>query len=117
VIGRYLVDKPRDVLYELARSSNVWKRRTAILSTMAFRHQGDSDDAFKLAELLLHDDHDLINKAVGWALRVAGGSDRERLLRFLDEHAATMPRITLRNALEHFDKDQRAHYMGMGKAP
>ena len=116
VIGRYLADKPRDVLYELARSTNVWERRTAILSTMAFVRRGDLDDAFTIAELLLNDDHDLIHKAVGWALRAAGGHDRERLVRFLDAHAATMPRIALRNALEHFDKTERDHYLNKRKA-
>ena len=116
VIGRYLVDKPRDVLYELARSANVWERRTAVLSTMAFVRRGDLDDAFRIAELLLNDDHDLIHKAVGWTLRAAEGHDRERLVRFLDAHAATMPRIALRNALEHFDKAERDHYLSIRKA-
>jgi 3-methyladenine DNA glycosylase AlkD len=116
VIGRYLVDQPCDVLYQLARSANVWERRTAILSTMAFVRRGDLDDAFTIAGLLLNDDHDLIHKAVGWALRAAGGTDRQRLVRFLDAHAATMPRTALRNALEHFDKDSRDHYLNMRKA-
>lgn len=116
VVGRYLVDKPRDVLYVLARSSSIWERRTAVLSTMAFLRQGEVDDAFRIAELLLNDDQDLIHKAAGWALRVAGGIDPERLMRFLDAHAATMPRIALRNAIEHFDRDQRDHYLGMRAA-
>lgn len=116
VVGRYLVDKPRDVLYDLARSSNIWERRTAVLSTMAFLRQGEVDDAFRIAELLLNDDQDLIHKAAGWALRVAGGIDPERLMRFLDEHAATMPRIALRNAIEHFDRDRRDHYLGLRAA-
>jgi 3-methyladenine DNA glycosylase AlkD len=116
VVGGYLADKPRDVLYDLARSSNIWERRTAVLSTMAFMRRGEVDDAFRIAELLLGDDEDLIHKAAGWALRVAGDIDRERLVGFLDSHAATMPRIALRNAIEHFDKDQREHYLGMKKA-
>jgi 3-methyladenine DNA glycosylase AlkD len=116
VIGRYLVDKPRDVLYELARSPDLWERRTAIVSTAFFLRQGDLDDTFRIAELLLHDEHDLIHKAVGGWLREAGKRDRPRLLRFLDEHAATMPRTALRYAIEHLDKDQRAHYLGMRQA-
>ena len=84
VVGRYLVDKPRDVLYDLARSSNIWERRTTVLSTMAFLRRGEVDDAFRIAELLLNDDQDLIHKAAGWALRVAGDIDRDRLVRFLD---------------------------------
>jgi 3-methyladenine DNA glycosylase AlkD len=116
VIGRYLVDKPRDVLYELARSPDLWERRTAIVSTAFFLRQGDLDDTFRIAELLLHDEHDLIHKAVGGWLREAGKRDRPRLLRFLDEHAATMPRTALRYAIEHLDKDQRAHYLGLRQA-
>ena len=116
VVGRYLVDKPRDVLYDLARSSNIWERRTAALSTMAFIRRGEVDDAFRIAELLLHDDQDLIHKAAGWSLREAGRHDRQRLMQFLDAHAATMPRTALRSAMEHFDKDQRDHYLGLRKA-
>jgi len=83
---------------------------------MAFLRRGEVDDAFRIAELLLNDDQDLIHKAAGWALRVAGDIDRERLVRFLDAHAATMPRIALRNAIEHFDRDQRDRYLGMRKS-
>jgi 3-methyladenine DNA glycosylase AlkD len=64
---------------------------------------------------LLRDDQDLIHKATGWALRYAGQKDRQKLLRFLDKHAATMPRTALRYAIEHLDKNQRAHYLGMKK--
>jgi 3-methyladenine DNA glycosylase AlkD len=115
VVGRWLVDKPRDVLDELARSSNMWERRTAILATMAFIRVGELDDTFRIAELLLADDQDLIHKAVGWALRAAGDSDRARLRAFLDRHAKTMPRAALRYALEHFDDQERAHYMNLRK--
>jgi 3-methyladenine DNA glycosylase AlkD len=113
VVGRWLVDKPHDVLDELARSSNMWERRTAILATMAFIRNGEVDDTFRIAEALLTDEQDLIHKAIGWALRAAGDSDRARLRAFLDRHAATMPRTTLRYALEHFDDHERAHYMGL----
>ena len=115
VVGRYLIDKPRDVLYELARSSNLWERRTAIVSTWAFIRENDLDDTFKIAEMLLTDDHDLIRKATGGWLREAGKRDRPRLLEFLDEHAATMPRTALRYATEHLDKELRAHYLSMTK--
>jgi 3-methyladenine DNA glycosylase AlkD len=116
VVGRYLFDKPRYVLYELARSESVWERRTAIVATSYFIRQGDMDDTFTIAEILLGDDHDLIHKATGGWLREAGKKDRQRLLRFLDEHAATMPRTMLRYAIEHLDKEQRAHYLSMEKA-
>jgi hypothetical protein len=112
VVGGYLFDKPRDVLYDLARSENTWHRRTAMVSTGYFIRQGDLDDTFKIAGMLVNDDVDLVHKAVGWMLRAAGGP---KLIAFLDQHAATMPRVMLRYAVEHLDPDQRAHYMGLKK--
>ena len=115
VVGSYLVDKPRKILYKLARSKKMPERRTSIVSTLYFIGKGDVEDAFKLAETLLHDKEDLIHKANGWALRFAGDKDRVQLLRFLDKHAASMPRVTLRYATEHFDKKERDRYLGMKK--
>ena len=115
VVGGYLFDKPRKPLYKLARSKSMPERRTAIVSTLYFIGRGDVTDAFQLAETLLNDKEDLIHKATGWALRYAGDKDREQLLRFLDEHAASMPRVTLRYATEHFDKKQREQYLSMKK--
>ena len=115
VIGGYLADKPRNVLYKLARSKNTWERRTSIVSTAYFIRQRDLDDTFKIAEMLLSDKEDLIHKATGWMLRFAGDKDRARLLKFLDKHAATMPRTALRYAIEKFDKKQRDHYLSLKK--
>ena len=111
VVGSYLMDKPRRILYKLAKSKMMAERRTAIVSTLFFIGKGDVEDAFKLAELMLHDKEDLIHKANGWALRFAGDKDRKQLLKFLDKHAADMPRVTLRYATEKFDKKQREHYL------
>jgi 3-methyladenine DNA glycosylase AlkD len=116
VVGRYLFDKPREVLYELARSENVWERRTAIVATAYFIKQGEVADTFRIAEMLVGDDHDLIHKAVGGWVREAGKKDRRRLLSFLDEHAATMPRTMLRYAIEHLDEEQRARYLNTKRA-
>ena len=113
VVGIYLIDKPRDILYKLARSKNIWERRTAIVGTGQLIRQGDVDDTFKISELLLKDDQDLVHKGMGWMLRAAGESDPGKLLAFLDKHAATMPRTALRYAIEKLDKKQRAHYMSM----
>jgi hypothetical protein len=113
VIGRYLVDKPRHVLYELARSGNVWQRRTAVVSTSYFIRQGDVDDAFQIAAILCHDKHDLVHKATGWMLREAGKKEPDRLLHFLEQQAATMPRTMLRYAMEHLDKAQRDYYRSL----
>ena len=116
VVGRWLLDKPRDRLDSLARSPNMWERRTAILATMAFIRDGDVTTTYRIAAVLLGDDEDLIHKAAGWALRAAGDHDRTALRAFLDQHAATMPRTALRYALEHFDDHERGHYMGSRKA-
>jgi 3-methyladenine DNA glycosylase AlkD len=116
VVGGYLYDKPRDILYTLARSTNMWERRTAIVSTAYFIGQGDVGDTFRIAEMLLGDGEDLVHKATGGWLRAAGTRDRRKLLDFLDLHAAAMPRTALRYAIEHLDPEQRAHYLGRKKA-
>ena len=116
VVGGYLFDKPRAILYKLAHSRNIWERRTAMVSTGYFIRQGDIDDTFKIAELLLKDDQDLIHKATGWMLRAAGGTGRQKLLGFLDKYAASMPRTALRYAIEHLEKDQRDHYLSLKKS-
>lgn len=109
VVGRYLADKPREILDTLANSSNMWERRTAIVATAYFIRQGQVDDTFRIAEALLDDPEDLTHKAVGGWVRQAGTVDRPRLLAFLDNHAATMPRTMLRYAIEHLDADERAN--------
>jgi 3-methyladenine DNA glycosylase AlkD len=116
VVGSYLFDKSRKPLYKLVRSKKMAERRTSIVTTLYFIGKGDVDDAFKLAELLLDDKEDLIHQGIGWALRYAGDKDRKKLVKFLDKHAATMPRVTLRYALEHFDKKQKEYYMDLKKA-
>jgi 3-methyladenine DNA glycosylase AlkD len=87
-----------------------------MVSTAYFLRQGQVTDAFKIAEILLTDKEDLIHKATGWMLRYAGDQDRQKLLSFLDKHAASMPRVALRYTIEHLDEDQRAHYLSMKKA-
>lgn len=116
VVGGYLFDKPRKILYKLAVSKNIWERRTAIVSTYFFIRQGDLDDTFKIGELLLSDNHDLIHKAAGGWLREAGKRDNQRLLALLDKHAATMPRTALRYAIEHLDKKRKDYYLGLHRA-
>lgn len=115
MIGCHLFDKPREVLHKLARSKNIWERRTAILGTCYFIRQGEVDDTFKIGETLLKDKEDLIHKATGWMLRFAGSKDQKRLLALLDKHAATMPRTLLRSSIEGLSKKQKEHYMGFKK--
>ena len=113
--GSYLFDKPHDILYKLARSKNIWERRTAILSTCYFLRQGDTTDTFKIADILVYDKEDLVHKATGWMLRFAGTKDRKKLISFLDKYAATMPRTLLRYSIEHFNKKDKEYYMKMKK--
>jgi 3-methyladenine DNA glycosylase AlkD len=93
----------------------MWERRTSIVSTAYFIRKGELDDSYKIAEMLLGDKEDLVHKATGWMLRFAGDKDRARLLKFLDHHAATMPRVALRYSMEHLDQKQRTHYLGLKK--
>lgn len=102
---------PAELLYRLAGSPTMWERRIAIVANLTVIRAGDLDHTFALAALLEGDRHDLMHKAVGWLLREAGKKDEARLLAYLDEHAATMPRTTLRYALERLDPAVRAHYM------
>ncbi len=111
VVGGYLNDKPRKILYKLAKSKNVWERRTAIVATWFFIRQNDLDDTFRIGEMLINDEHDLIQKAVGSWIREAGKRDKQKLLAFLDKYADTMPRVTLRYAVEKLDKKLKESYM------
>jgi 3-methyladenine DNA glycosylase AlkD len=113
VVGGYLWDKPRKILYKLATSKNIWERRTSIVSTYYFIRQGDVDDTFKIAEMLLYDKHDLIHKAAGGWIRFAGGKDPKKLIDFLDAYATIMPRTMLRYAIERLTKKQREYYMNL----
>ena len=113
VVGEYLVDKPRDVLARLAASERPMERRTAILATFAFIRRGELDDAYRIAETLVDDPEDTIHKAVGWMLREAGKRDGARQAAFLERHAATMPRVMLRYAIEKLDKADRDRWLAM----
>ncbi|MGH7157580.1 MAG: DNA alkylation repair protein [Candidatus Saccharimonadales bacterium] len=112
VIGGYLYDfkKPRDILYKLAKSKDWCERRTAIVATLFFIRQGDVDDTFKVAELLVGDNEDLVQKAVGGVLREAGKKDTRKLTDFLDKYASKMPRDMLTYATEKLSAEQKAHY-------
>lgn len=112
VVGRYLVDKDRSILYALARSDSLWERRVAIVSSSAFIGLGESTDTLALSKQLLSDRHDLIHKATGWMLREVGKHCGENTLKtWLDQHATHMPRTMLRYAIERLPKDVRTHYL------
>lgn len=112
IVGEHLRDRPRDLLEKLARSDNLWERRVSMIATFQFLKNGDPTTTLLVAEILLHDPHDLIQKAVGWMLREMGKRvDRAVLLEFLDQHAHEMPRTMLRYSIEHLSPEKRAHYM------
>lgn len=114
IIGDYLIDKDRDILYTLAKSSSIWERRIAVISTLAFIKKGMYEDTLRISELLLDDKHDLIHKATGWMLRETGKRDQVVEERFLRKYHSRMPRTMLRYAIERFDNNLRKHYMEKG---
>ena len=111
IVGVYLSDKPRTILYKLAKSRSLWERRIAILATFTFIRDNDFKDTLKIARILLRDKHDLIHKAVGWMLREIGKRDLSQEENFLQAHYQVMPRVTLRYAIERFKETKRRHYM------
>jgi len=111
ILGDYLIDKDKSILYKLAKSQNLWERRISIISTFAFIRNNKFDDTIKISEILLKDKHDLIQKAAGWMLREMGKRDKKELIKFLDKHYRKMPRTMLRYAIERLGKDKKAFYM------
>lgn len=112
IVGRWLLDKDRTLLYDLARGGKtIWEQRIAIVSCLAFIREGQVDDAFAIADILLHHEHDLIQKAVGWLLREAGKRDGRALRDFLAPRYGTMPRTMLRYAIEKFPEEERQRYL------
>jgi len=115
IVGPWLENRPQKmkVLTKLAKSNLLWDRRIAMLATFHYIKQGREDEALQIINILLHDKHDLIQKAVGWMLREIGKRvNRQTLVNFLNTHSATMPRTSLRYAIEHFSPAERAKYLG-----
>jgi 3-methyladenine DNA glycosylase AlkD len=111
IVGAFLLNDKKDILYEMAESKNLWERRIAVLATFAFIRDKQFPDAIKIAELLLKDNHDLIHKAVGWMLREAGKRDLSVLESFLNKNYKSMPRTMLRYAIERLPKERKQFYM------
>ena len=111
ILGRYIVQADRSVLYDLAREDHLWSQRMAIVSTLSLIRLGQFSDTFNLSELLLSHKHDLIHKAIGWMLREVGKRNADALEEFLHDHIRQLPRITLRYAIERFDAPRRRYYL------
>ena len=118
IIGEYLIDSddPYVLLYKLAKSKSLWQRRVSMVFTFAFIRSGDIEPTFEMAEKLLHDKHDLIHKAVGWALREAGKLNGIALRNFLTAHSHEMPRTMLRYSIEKFSERERKKWLLESKA-
>lgn len=112
IVGAYLNDKNRKILYKLAKSKNLWERRISVISTFYFINNKQTKDSLKIAKILIDDKHDLIHKAVGWMLREIGkkcGQEVEEI--FLKQYYKTMPRTMLRYAIEKFNEKKRQFYL------
>jgi 3-methyladenine DNA glycosylase AlkD len=121
IVGEFLKDKgrgegkrkERDILYNLVKSDNLWDQRIAIVSTYTFIKQGDFEDILKFSKLLIHHEHDLIHKALGWMLREVGKKDETVLKTFLDNYANKIPRTMLRYSIERLDEREKKKYLNM----
>jgi 3-methyladenine DNA glycosylase AlkD len=111
IIGAYLIDKDKQILFKLAKSKNLWERRIAIMSTFHFIKEGFYDTTFEISIILLQDEHDLIHKAVGWMLREIGNRNLAEEENFLNKNYKTMPRTMLRYAIEKFPEKKRQAYL------
>ncbi|QOD61318.1 DNA alkylation repair protein [Polaribacter haliotis] len=113
VVGGYLFDKDRTPLYRLAHSKNPMERRTAIVATYYFIRKDEIEDTFKIAEILINDNDEYVQKAIGSWIREAGKRDENKLKEFLDTYAVSMPRVTLRYAIEKLDRETKDYYLGL----
>jgi 3-methyladenine DNA glycosylase AlkD len=111
IVGKYLLDKSKTILYKFAKSKNLWEKRISIVSTYTFIKAGEYKDTFKIAEILMNDKHDLIHKAVGWMLREVGKISQKDEEKFLQKYYKKMPRTTLRYAIEKFPEEKRIKYL------
>ncbi|MCF7907697.1 MAG: DNA alkylation repair protein [Candidatus Omnitrophica bacterium] len=116
IVGAYLWDKNRSILFKLAKSKNLWERRIAIVSTAYFIKNNQFKDTLKVAKMLLCDKEDLIHKATGWMLREVGKRDQSLEERFLSKYQLKMPRITVRYAIERFPEARRQAYLKLKKS-
>ena len=113
ILGEYLLDKKRDILYKFSKSKSLWERRISIVTTYTFIKNGEFQDTLDISKNLLDDKEDLIHKAVGWMLREVGKKDEKVLKNFLVNNIKKLPRTTLRYAIERFDEPERKKFLKM----
>ncbi|MFW6134177.1 MAG: DNA alkylation repair protein [Elusimicrobiota bacterium] len=111
ILGHYLIDKDKSVLFKMAKSDNLWERRIAIVAAFHFIKNNRFDEAVEISEILLNDNHDLIRKAVGWMLREIGKRNEDKEEEFLNKHYKIMPGTMLRYAIERMEKSKREFYL------
>lgn len=111
IVGNYLLNKNKKILYHLAQSKNLWKKRIAIVATYEFIKNNKLTQTIKISQLLLKDGHDLIHKASGWMLRELGKRNQQLLEKFLTKNIGQLPRTTLRYAIERFPEKKRKAYL------
>ena len=111
ILGKFLLNKDRQILYDLANSGHLWSERIAVVSCLEFIRNRQFSDIFNLSEKFLSHKHDLMHKACGWMLREVGKRDELALEEFLDEHLKNMPRTMLRYAIERMEEGKRLGYL------
>jgi len=111
ILGNYLLDKDRDILYDLVQEDSLWSKRVAILSTFTFIKHNEFDDTLKISRILLNHEHDLIHKAVGWMLREVWKRDSSTAERFIKKNYNNIPRTALRYAIEKMEESKRKQYL------
>ena len=111
IVGNYLMDRDKKILYDFAESKSLWERRISIISTLEFIKESQFEDTLKISKKLINDPEDLIHKAVGWMLREVGKRDKSIEKAFLNKYYKIMPRTMLRYSIERFPKEERAQYL------
>ncbi|MEA2088244.1 MAG: DNA alkylation repair protein [Patescibacteria group bacterium] len=111
IVGEFLLDKNKNILYKLTKSGNLWERRIAVIATFAFIKNNDFKDTLKISKILLNDEHDLVHKAVGWMLREVGKRNQKVEEEFLNKYYKKMPRVMLRYSIEKFSNQKRKFYL------
>lgn len=116
LLGDFLLDSSHELLFKLAQSDDLWKKRIAMVSTLGFIKKGKLETSLIVAEMLMWDSHDLIHKAIGRVLREVGKKDEKLLEKFLEKRAGSMPRTALRYSIERLEEQKKKFFMSMKRS-